>query len=150
MGLDCSHDAFHGAYSAFDRFRQTVARAMGGSFPPHYVYGDDNQPIRKGKFGLERDTSLDERQWYWGDGYTTVTHPGLCEFLSHSDCDGEISPEMCVKVADELEALLPEIERVAPADGGHIARDGGYVAVTKRFIGGCRAAAKAGTPLLFR
>lgn len=35
MGLDTSHDAFHGAYSAFNRLRQEVSRARGGSFPPH-------------------------------------------------------------------------------------------------------------------
>lgn len=149
MGLDCSHDAFSGAYSAFNRFRQTVARAMGGSFPPHYVYGPDNKPIPDGEYSLKRDTSKNEEAWYWGEGYGHETHPGLAEFMRHSDCDGEILPEMCAKVADELEALLPDIERVAPPDGGHIGRDGGYVAVTKRFIDGCRAAAAAGEPLTF-
>jgi hypothetical protein len=129
MGLDCSHDAFHGAYSAFNRLRQAVCRAMGGSFPPH------------------EDKTLDLAFWYLGDGYGPDTHPGLLEFLSHSDCDGEIAPEMCVRVADELEALLPKVSD----DGawGHLARDGGYVAVLEQFIAGCRDAAAAGEPLRF-
>ncbi|PWC96977.1 hypothetical protein [Azospirillum sp. TSO5] len=150
MGLDCSHDAFHGAYSAFNRFRQTVARAMGGSFPPHYAYGMDNRPIPQGEFGLVVDPLREDGMWYWGRGYEADTHPGLYEFFTHSDCDGEIAPDMCLKVADELEALLSDIERVSPSEeNGHIARAGGYVEVTKRFIAGCRAAAAAGEPLTF-
>ncbi|MBP2303440.1 hypothetical protein [Azospirillum picis] len=77
------------------------------------------------------------------------THPGLYEFFTHSDCDGAIGLNMCRKVADELETLLPDIESVAPPDTGHIPRAGGYVEVTKRFIARCRAAADAGEPLTF-
>lgn len=131
MGLDCSHDAFSGAYSAFNRFRKTVAKAAGGgSISPH------------------DDKSLDDNMWYWGKGYNRETHPGLYEFFMHSDCDGDISPEMCVRVADELEALLPKIDQFG-FGGGHIDRDGGFGAVTRRFIAGCRAAAAAGEALEF-
>jgi hypothetical protein len=69
--------------------------------------------------------------------------------MSHSDCDGNISPEMCLKIADELEALLPAIEKVQGFEGGHITRDGGLLAVTKRFISGCRDAAKNNETLEF-
>jgi hypothetical protein len=128
MGLDCSHDAFHGAYSAFNRLRQEVARVIGGSYPPH------------------KDKELDPDQWYWGDGYGEETHPGLYEFFCHSDCDGYITPEMCVFVANELEALLPLSENDSC---GHIERDGGYNAVLRRFIAGCRLSASANEPLEF-
>lgn len=150
MGLDCSHDAWHGAYSAFNRFRQKIAEAMGGSYPPH------------------KDVSLAERDWYWGEGYSAGTHPGLMVLLSHSDCDGEISPEDCIKVANDLEALLPQIAELDDGDvtggasftrkgddievnrhPGHIARAGGYVAVTEKFISGCRAANAADEALEF-
>lgn len=148
MGLDVSHDAFSGAYSSFNRLRQVVARAMGGSFPPHYKYNADGTPVRRGEYGIERDERFpDEGFWYSGKGYSEKTHPGLYEFLKHSDCDGEIPPEMCVKVADDLEALLPKVQDVP--DGGHIGRDSGYVAVLRKFIAGCRAAAAAGEPLDF-
>jgi hypothetical protein len=131
MGLDCSHDAFHGAYSAFNRFRQFVAKtAGGGSFSPH------------------EDKSLDDGKWYWGSGYSKSTHPGLYEFFMHSDCDGDISPKMCTLIADELDALLP-LMSTCDSGGGHIERDGGYVAVTKRFIKGCRDAAAANEVLEF-
>lgn len=136
MGLDCTFDAFHGAYSAFSRFRKAVAQAMGGSYPPHdpKIHADG--------------TVLDDEAWYWGDGYSRATHPGLYCFLSHSDCDGDIPPALCVYVADELEALLPAIEKAGLGDG-HILRGGGYAGVTETFIKGCRAAAAAGQPLEF-
>lgn len=133
MGLNTTHDAFHGAYSAFNRFRQEVVRAMGGSYPPH------------------NDRTLDDRWVYYDSAqYNHETHPGLFEFIEHSDCEGEISPEMCVKVADDLEALLPKIEALGSETHGHLARFAGFADVTRRFIAGCRAAAAAGEPLEFR
>lgn len=140
MGLDCSHDAFNGAYSAFNRLRQEVAWAIGGSYPPHLLENEPHWVV---------DQEKDSEYWYWGDGYGNETHPGLKEFLSHSDCDGAISPEMCVHVANELEALLPKIEDRGSKPAGHIALQGGYAAVLRKFIAGCRAAAAAGEPLEF-
>lgn len=46
--------------------------------------------------------------------------------LSHSDCDGEISPTDCAAIADELEKLLPELTDEV---GGHI---DSYRKVTER------------------
>jgi len=127
MGLDISHDAFSGPYSAFNRFRQIVAKASGSSFPPH------------------EDRSLDEDQYYPGDEVQPETRPGLWEFFKHSDCDGEISPELCGKLADEMEQLLPAIDALSDSGG----RQGGYGTVARRFIKGCREAAAANEPLEF-
>ncbi len=135
MGLDCSHDAFHGAYSSFNRFRQAVAKATGGSFPPHAVDEIDGE-------------KLDPEYWYWGDDYKVGTHPGLNAFLAHSDCDGKIGPFICAKLAKELEALLPEIDKQGMG-GGHIESAGGYGSVTRRFISGCMLAAENNEPLEF-
>jgi hypothetical protein len=136
MGLDTTHDAFHGAYSAFNNLRRFLLKSIGGSFPPH------------------EDKSFKDGFWYWGDGseYSSETHKGLLEFFSHSDCDGEILPEMCKIVADELEGILPHVEQLAKTEEvfGHLLRDGGYVEVTKRFIEGCRLAHKRSEPLEFR
>jgi len=131
MGLDISHDAFCGAYSAFNRFRQAALKAFGGSWPPH-----DNESLEPGR-------------WYWES--SKEENPGLYEFFCHSDCDGEIEPELCGKLADELELLLPKIEELEgmfPA-GGHIERNGGYAQVTKDFIAGCREAHSLNEPLEF-
>jgi hypothetical protein len=149
MGLDCSHDAFHGAYSAFNRFRQEIARSMGGNFPPHWEYAPNGALKRDNNGDVVYDKELDPDSWYWGEGYSEDTHPGLCEFMRHSDCDGEISPEMCVKVADDLEALLPKVEALGSVAVGHIAARGGYVEVLKKFIKGCRDAAAADEALSF-
>lgn len=135
MGLDTTHNAFHGAYSAFNNLRRFLLKSIGGSFPPH------------------EDKKLQDGYWYWGEGtgFSSDTHKGLLEFFSHSDCDGEISPEMCNIVADELELILPKVEELSKTEEahGHILRDGGYVEATKRFIKGCRMAHKMNEPLKF-
>ena len=129
MGLDCSHDAFHGAYSAFDRFRRAVCEATGGKWP---------------------DTMATDGHGYWtfGEGRTNDGNPGLYAFLCHSDCDGEIGPELCGKLAVEMEAILPALDAKG-LGGGHIERFGGYGGVARRFIAGCRAAHAANEPLEF-
>lgn len=152
MGLDTSHDAFHGAYSAFNRLRQIICRAAGGSFPPHR----DQERLQE--LGIEK--ASDDR-WYVPDEITVESHPGLYAFLSHSDCDGQLSPMQCYAVANDLESLLPKIAELddgdmhggtsftKQADGsiriahhpGHLARVGGYVGATEKFIAGCRLAA---------
>lgn len=146
MGLDCSKDAFHGAYSAFNSFREAVAHAVGGSYPPHFKRDEKGALLRGENDRPIRDETLDENSFYTDDGYSPANNPGLWEFLSHSDCDGEISPEMCKKVADELELLL---DKMPEECFGHIARDGGYRAVLQRFIDGCRASYEANEPLDF-
>jgi hypothetical protein len=150
MGLDCSHDAFHGAYGAFNRLRQEVCRAIGGSFPPHWKYAEDGSPVRDENGYVVYDREKEDEFWYWGEGYGEETHPGLKEFLAHSDCDGEISPEMCRRVADDLESILPKVEALGSSSTGHIAKLGGYIEVLRKFIAGCRSASAVGTPLRFR
>lgn len=127
MGLDCSHDAFHGAYSAFNLLRKEVANAVGGSYPPH-----DNR-------------ELDGDMWYIdGDTYTAESHPGLFAFLSHSDCDGEFTADECTQVANDLEPLIA----LLPTEGrGHF--QGGYASVLRKFVDGCRLAASKNESLLF-
>jgi len=131
MGLNCSHGAFDGAYSAFNRFRQIVMKAAGGSWPPH------------------EDKSLSNSKFYWGEGYCEESHPGLAIFFSQSDCDGEISPGDCLLVVNDLEQLLDKIKDLDTESWGHIEKQGGFYAVTKRFIDGCKRAHGLNEPLLF-
>jgi len=53
--------------------------------------------------------------------------------------------------ADELEKILPKIEKIEMVEEaqGHIKICGGYVKVTKKFIAGCRDAASKNEPLCF-
>jgi len=150
MGLDCSHNAFHGAYSAFNRLRQFVCRSTGGSFPPHYRYNDDGTILQDPKTGFLVVDEKPKKDWFYcGGNFTKEDWPGLFEFLEHSDCNGEISPEMCVLVADDLEKLLPEMEKIQWIASGHLEREGGYISVINQFIEGCRQAAENNEPLLF-
>ena len=146
MGLDTSHNAFHGAYSAFNTFRQAVCRATGGSFPPHWLV-KNNEYVQKDSGRLEYDPNLDGDLVYFGSN--VEEGDGLYLFLTHSDCDGEFTPEECTKVADALEQWLPEIEKQTIANVGHIEARGGIGEVTRLFIRGCREAADNDEPLIF-
>lgn len=134
MGLDTTHNAFHGAYSAFNRFRQIVAKAMGGSYPPH----DKPLICSDGDIVVEPDSNRFYVPFSWEK--FQIKQPGLSAFLVSNDCEGVFSPETCKNMADELEALLPKIAELDNGGTGHIERDGGFVAVTKRYIEGCRSA----------
>lgn len=140
MGLDTTHEAFHGAYSAFNRFRKAVLESIGGSYPPH-----ENKELMDGYWYWSKDDNSQSK-------FSSETHKGLLEFLAHSDCDGEISPKMCKIVADELEEILPYIEEYEKKHEayGHIYRNGGYLQTTVDFIDGCRLAHKRNEPLEFR
>lgn len=119
MGLDTSHDAWHGAYSAFHRWRNEIAKAA--DIPP-----------------------LDSMEGFGGAVRWDQLKPDpLHVLLHHSDCDGEIAPEDCAKIADRLEELLPKLP-----DGDH-PHIGNWRDKTQRFIDGCRAAAAANEPLDF-
>ena len=152
MGLDISHNAFKGKYSDFNRLRQSVAWAIGGSYPPHWHRDSSGALIRDIRGMLEIDGSLNNDMWYGPAGHNIrESHPGLFIFLSHSDCDGELSPQECIAVANELEAILPQIDALPiSAVGRRILEQGGAGAVLRKFIAGCRTAAMNNEPLLFR
>lgn len=127
MGLDTSHDAWSGPYSAFNRFREAIATACGVTWPDMVATHFE---------GIIRYNDFD-----------TEAHPGLVEFFMHSDCDGEITPELCAKLADEMEELLPKLDEMSSASG-YLAMLG-FGGAARRFIRGCRAAAAANEPLRF-
>lgn len=119
MGLDTSHDCWHGAYSAFMRWRTAIAEVAG--------------------FGniLDYDGFGGEKPW-------PVGHP-LVPLLSHSDCDGQLDLHDLAPMADALEGLLPAL-RVKGAGGGHI---GDYAEKTQEFVYGLRRAVDAGENVEF-
>lgn len=132
MGIDITYGAFSGAYSAFNRFRQAVARAIGGSYPPH------------------DDRSLEDGRWYWLDGGCTwEKNPGLGLFFTTDDSDVDIPPADAIQIADEMEAILPALDQMGMGVG-HIEREGGYGAIARRYIAGCREAAADGEHLRYR
>lgn len=142
MGLDISHGAWHGAYSAFMRWRIEIARHLG--IPLELMEGfyskGDNDPLvllnYKYPNGDELDMAALRRievnfPLLWDAFKPNPLH----ELLYHSDCDGLIEWEKCNAIADELEKILPEL----PDEdfGGHV---GLIKDKTKTFIDGLRLA----------
>lgn len=124
MGLDCSHDAWSAAYSAFYRWRLAVAEAAGyktgiGMNGTHYILDWENIP----------EGAL------MGEWEETPEDP-LVVLLAHSDCDGHIHPEQAKPLADRLEELLPKL-------------DSDWHPRTDQFITGLCEASAANETLLF-
>lgn len=147
MGLDTSHDCWHGAYSAFMRWRQAIAEAAG--LPPlelmegfyGSLYRDDGASLPTLYHGHKHADaryleSIDSRlpiRW------ACLKSSPLHELLYHSDCDGDIPWQSCGPIADELEKLLPALAKLGDF-GGHVGR---VEEKTQTFIDGLRRAAAA-------
>lgn len=135
MGLDTSHGCWHGAYSAFTRWRHKVAQMAGYTLekcPPPHDYMDQ-VAIDWSKYS---DANL------YGKWEATPDDP-LIVLIAHSDCDGEILPAQAGPLANRLEELLPLLDGDG---GGHI---GSYREKTLAFIDGLRKAVAANEPVDF-
>lgn len=130
MGLDTSHDAWAGAYSAFHRFRTRIAEVAGYSREWDRGFTIDDAEDTS-------DSGICQGNWK-----KSPSDPILI-LLLHSDCDGKIEPDHCRLLADRLEGLLPNLHGDG---GGHL---GDYRAKAERFIKGLREAAAANEPLEF-
>lgn len=155
MGLDTTHSAWHGAYSAFMRWREKIAEVAGlpplqlmeGFFCPSsganemgstttFYLGPRPDELTKGC--IHRIEAALPIKW------EALKPSPLHELLQHSDCDGEIPADSCGPIADDLEKLLPFLPDGDA--GGHI---GVWRDKTRQFIDGLRAAAAANEPLGF-
>lgn len=122
MGLDTTHDCWHGPYSQFNRWREHL----------HVLITND--PL-----GLDGWDAVCRGKA--PNPYEDQSVP-INVLMMHSDCDGEIAAEMCGPIADALEALLPKMPERGIYDIAHPA--------TLRFIAGLRRAAAAGEAVEFR
>ena len=89
MGLDLTHGCWHGAYSAFARWRDKIAEVAGIA-------------------------DLMTMQGYGGETPWDDADP-LTALLNHSDCDGNLEVAVLTPLAARLEELLP---RLPDGDGG--------------------------------
>lgn len=119
MGLDTSHDCWHGPYSTFAEFRRELARAAG--LPP-----------------------LDSMEGFAEDGraiqWSVLKPDALIVLLNHSDCEGEIATADCLPLAVRLEELAPLM-----SDNVGLS----FRAKTLQFAAGLRKAHAAGEPIDF-
>lgn len=134
MGLDTSHGCWHGPYSQFMRWRQWlnlfVMRERGATDPACQEIAN---------LGALRE-ALDAA---WEAGLYDDQSVPINVLMNHSDCDGEIPPEVCGPLADSLQALA---EKYMPARGTYDEMR----PPTERFIRGLRTAAAAGEAVEFR
>lgn len=151
MGLDTTHEAWHGAYSAFHRWRCELARLAG--LPP--------LELMEGFFNLEspvtgnpfwRSYEIDKEKGYITDGciwsrlpikWDCLKPDPLHELLYHSDCEGEIPWERCKPIARSIQKLIPLMKGDA---GGHI---GNWKDKTQAFVDGLMLASKHEENLVF-
>ena len=106
MGLDTTHDAFHGGYGSYLILRESLMVAAGyrrsKEYPPTYEWDGDpdfDLPENKAIWDQARMGEIDE--WPFD--------PVL--FLwAHEDCDGIIKPLIAGQIADRIDELLPKIQ----------------------------------------
>lgn len=126
MGLDCSHDVWHGPYGAFTRWRNAIAEMAGYcvwdvKLPDGIIF-----PTIILHWGSITDENLN------GEWQKTPDDP-LIVLFAHSDCEGIIKPEQGKPLADALEKLLshPDMKNNQNVEN-----------VTKIFVKGLRSAYK--------
>lgn len=120
MGLDTSHNCWHGAYSAYFRWRANLL-------------------TQTGQFTVTRDQFE-----YIGPTEEWPLYAPLAYLMEHSDCDGTIPVEAQLELAECLERqiiLYPD-----GSWGGHI---GPWHATTQQFVDGLRRAHAAGEEVIF-
>lgn len=134
MGLDTTHDCWHGPYSQFMRWRQwlnlfvMIKRAEQG----------DEAARKISHMGA----TVEALEKAWMDGHYEDQSVPINVLMGHSDCDGEIAAEVCGPLADALEELLDQMPERGIYDEKRPA--------TERFIRGLRRAAAAGENVEFR
>jgi len=133
MGLDTSHECWHGAYSAFTRWRHQLARVAG-----YQIAKLEDQLIETVLFDWGHIVNKN----YYGEWDAVPSDP-LIILIAHSDCEGVIHPQHAALLADRLEELLPLLDGDG---GGHI---GNYREKTEQFIKGLRAAVALGEDVEF-
>lgn len=147
MGLDTSHGAWHGAYSAFNTWRTEIAKCLGiplmlmeGFYPKNP--GDFDNPLALIDFAVKANEGMAGNQWKrltenFPLSWEAFKPNALHELLYHSDCDGQIEWKKCKSIADELEKIIPKLPD--QNFGGHVQN---IREKTQTFIDGLRLAYK--------
>lgn len=133
MGLDTSHDCWHGAYSAFTVWRNAVAEAAGYAVWPVQWHDKVCRPtimIDWGHIASENPGHL------LGEWNTSPADP-LFVLFAHQDCEGVIHPQHAGPLADRLEEVYPHLEAVEGWQLEHLQNR------TRKFIDGLRRAVAA-------
>ena len=105
MGLDTTHNAWHGSYSGFSRWRTAVAHATNWPQPlaDYYTVPEDRIPVMPARDGYDNGVWLGD----WPEG---LPEDVLDVLLIHSDCEGSIPWRFTQPLADRLTELLPKLD----------------------------------------
>ena len=151
MGLDTSHDAWHGPYSSFMSWRLWLAEQIGiplELMEGFYYEDDSSNPFKLLDYKYPKGDELEmaalkrlrkKLPLKWSSFKPNPLHI----LLNHSDCDGYINWRDCGKIANELKKFLSVIDNDNNlSKSPNIERgvyDGMYKA-TERFMNGCQLA----------
>lgn len=154
MGLDTSHNAWHGPYSSFGHWRNWVAIQLG--LPPldlmegfyttehdtdnGYLKGYGN-PFYHAKLRLTGEEYKDIQSVQIGlpIKWSCLKEDPIHELLNHSDCEGDIPWESCGKIAERLKHLLNNIQLNESSPDTDFINDY-LINKTKQFMEGCQLA----------
>ncbi len=119
MGLDTTHDCWHGAYSSFNVWRDKVAEVAGYEMK---IIDGKSAPV------IDWDSITEDN--IYGEWERAPEDP-LLILIAHSDCDGKIKAEFTKPLADRL---TPLVQLMPDGEGpGHI---GYWRKKTQQFIDG--------------
>ncbi len=138
MGLDTTHDCWHGPYSAFTRWRQALAKAAGYAVWNVVLNGipAPTVMIDWGHLGTEAHLM--------GEWEETPDDP-LLVLIVHHDYTGDIRPAQAGPLADRIEELA---QHLPPEE--HDSWDPHWMrGRSAQFVAGLRTAAAAGEPVRF-
>lgn len=123
MGLDTTHNAWHGSYSGFAEWRKWLAEQIG-----------INLDAMDGFQSSFKQTPKKIIKW------ESLPHDDLHYLLNHSDCDGSITSKRCGKIAKRLDQIL---KKVKPNKNIVLDYESEWkVQATKDFSKGCKKAFK--------
>ena len=120
MGLDTTHDCFHGSYTSFYVWRLALCKVAGIQFE-----------------ATIRGRSLAEQNGDWDEPPEDI----LYVLMDHADAEGHILPQHCGPLADRLDGLLSQVSKPLL----RMDRE-----ATVRFVLGLRDAAARGERVLFQ
>jgi len=118
MGLDTSHNAWHGSYTGFGEWRKWIAEQIG--------------------------IKLDAMEGFKPSGkvitWKSLPHDDLHYLLHHSDCDGSITWNRCGKIAKRLKEVVKKVQKESKANKTILDENEWKLKATKCFTKGCQQA----------
>lgn len=93
MGLDTTHNAWHGPYSTFNEFRRELLKAYNGMD----LFEFEGYESRCQKDLLKPSPKL---------ALENIDDPGLLILMDHADCEGLITWQDCTVVAESIRKVM--------------------------------------------